>query len=258
MTDENGKVYTYTPYRGAFRLSDLFPEKLYTWKRIKGGKTIDSGQFRTYGTVHMVGFENIVNFRDLYVPGYVKAGKAYRGANADNVTVDSADHKKLKDLGITVELNLRNGTKDPARKDLFATTYSYNISDYAQILTSVTNLKSTVTAFANSLAAGKAVYVHCFAGADRTGTFCYLMQALCGVPLGILEAHWELTSLSRWCNFKLWNYERDDYQGELRTFVAQITKLYGADPYTHSYRFLTEKCKVEKTVIDKIIANLKK
>ena len=258
MTDSKGVSVEYTPYRNTFRLMDLMPDEVYSWKMMKSGKVVNSGQFKTYGKARLIGLDKLVNFRDLYVPNYVKPGKVYRGANPDSVELDSNDHKTLQRLGINVQINLRTASQDPPRTDLFAQTYSYNISDYTDILTNTTNVKNVVTALANSLASGKIVYFNCFAGADRTGTLSYLIQALCGVPQGILEAHWELTSLCRWCNSKLWSYERKDYtKGELRSFVANITKLYGNDPYTQAYRYFTEKCKIDKTVLDKIINNLK-
>lgn len=40
------------------------------------------------------------------------------------------------------------------------------------------------------------VYIHCAGGADRTGTLCFLLETLCGVPLADARAEYELTSFS--------------------------------------------------------------
>lgn len=256
VTLSDGKTSVdYTPYLGTFRLTDLLPDKTYNWTMKKSGKEISRGQFKTYGVVRMVAFDDMTNVRDLYVPNYIKAGVLYRGANPDSIKVNSDDHKLLKRLGITTQIDLRGNS---ARKDLFSNPYSFSVADYASVLTSTTNIKNVFTTLATSLSKGEKILINCKSGADRTGTICYLIQALCGVPQGILEAHWELTSMGRWCNFKLWNYERSSFaKGEMRSFVAAISKLYGANPYTHAYKYLTEKCGVSKTTIDTIVKALK-
>ena len=38
--------------------------------------------------------------------------------------------------------------------------------------------------------------MHCAGGADRTGTVCFLLEALCGVSLEDAEIEYELTSFS--------------------------------------------------------------
>ena len=39
-------------------------------------------------------------------------------------------------------------------------------------------------------------YVHCHGGADRTGTLCFLLETLCGVPVADATIDYELTSFS--------------------------------------------------------------
>lgn len=256
---DGNKTIDYKPYRGTFRLIDLVPDKTYKWVMKKSGKTIKSGMFDTIGEVRMIGFEAIDNFRDLYVPGYIKPGIVFRSANPDSVKVNSDDHKMLKRLGINTQISLRTTSEAKPRTDLFKNTYAYGISDYANILNNTTNIKAAITALADNLEKGNIVLINCKQGADRTGTFCYIVQALCSVPAGILQAHWELTSLSRLCNFKLWNYERSSFAcGELRTFVQELVKLYGSDPYTQVYSYLTKKCGVSASVIEKIQKRLMK
>ena len=41
------------------------------------------------------------------------------------------------------------------------------------------------------------IYVHCIAGADRTGTLCYLLNAILGVADDLLEKDWQATMFSR-------------------------------------------------------------
>ena len=51
-------------------------------------------------------------------------------------------------------------------------------------------------AILETLQAGKAVYIHCFAGADRTGCLSMALEALCGVSEKDCTIDYELTSFS--------------------------------------------------------------
>lgn len=49
---------------------------------------------------------------------------------------------------------------------------------------------------ASDVRSDRPCYLHCLAGADRTGTFCALIEAICGVSLNDIEKEFELTSFS--------------------------------------------------------------
>lgn len=256
-----------TPYKECFAVYCLTPCKTYRWRILKGEAVEKSGTFRIVGRVKWLKTSKTKyphNFRDLGAPPEltntgrgIKYGRIMRGEHPDNIEVDSTDHLYMRDhLRISVQLNLRDSSKEPARTDLFEKTYSYNIAAYAEALannsTYKTRMKNAFNALVKELEAGRNVFVNCWQGRDRTGTFCWVVQALCGMKQGYCEAHWELSSFDRCENSKIWNWEEAS-EGELRTFIGKLTTLYGNDPYTQAYRFMTEKIGVEKARIEKLI-----
>lgn len=215
------------PYKEVFRIFSLIPNKQYHWTMYNGTKVLQSGDFKTVGRVRWMGTfssKEPRNFRDL--GGYgIKYGRLYRSENPDSVEVESADHKYLRDqLKITVQVNLRSSS-EPARADLFEKTYQYNIPAYSEVFTcsstSKANFKNAFNAIVNELSNGKNVLFNCWQGCDRTGTMAWMIQGLCGMPLGYCEGHWELSGLDRCGNSKIWNWEESS-NGELRTFITKL------------------------------------
>ena len=232
---------TITPYKKRFSVYALTPGKTYTWKMYSStGKVIKSGSFRTVGRMRWMGTKDTVypnNFRDVgatWPGGSMRFGRIYRSKNPDDIVAESADHKFLRDhLNITVQLNLRDGSKagDAARSDMFEKTYSYDIPAYATVLTSSVKgrWKSAFAAVLKELQAGRNILINCEAGADRTGSFCWWLQALCHMPAGFLEAHWEATTYQRDQNSMIWD---ETYTEEkLRGMVAKFKAKWGDDPY---------------------------
>lgn len=254
---------TITPYKEAFAIFCLTPNKTYHWTMYKGTTVLKSGDFKTIGRVRWMKTPDTKyphNLRDLgsteELGKAIKFGRLYRGEHPDKIESGSTDHIYLRDqLGITVQMNLRDKTKEPARDDLFETTYSYNIPAYAAAITGSTSsralFKSAFVAIVNELEKGHNILINCWQGRDRTGTMCWAIQALCGMKAGYCEAHWELSSFDRCENSKKWNWEEAS-NGELRTFIGKLETLYGKDPYTQAYRLLTEKIGVPKERIEKL------
>ena len=251
------KTQKVLPTYGVFMLYVLLPNKLYTWTVYKNEKVVGTGKFKTIGNVRMIGFDNWTNFRDIGGFG-IKHGLVYRGANPDNVVVDSADHERIKLLGITTQLNLRtpstgSTTEGAWRSDIFSRGLNNDIEDYSTLITKGIKFKKAFEYLVTSLEAGHIVAFNCFAGADRTGTFCFIIQALCGVPAYVCHAFYEMTSLSRWLNTKKWD---ETEGGDFRKFITKLQSLYGNDPYTQAYRLCTEKIGITKQWIDRLRAVL--
>ena len=255
-----------SPYKGVFPTYCLTPGKTYHWTTYDGAKVLKNGSFKAVGRVRWLKIPSIKyphNMRDLGCPAKltttgkgIKFGRIIRAEHPDNIEVDSAEHIYLRDqLRLSVQLNLRNPKDDPARTDLFEKTYSYNIPAYAVALdnntTYKTAFKNAFLALVKELEAGRNVFVNCWQGRDRTGTFCWVVQALCGMKAGYCEAHWELSAFDRCENSKIWDWEEAS-RGELRTFIGKLEKLYGEDAYTQAYRFITEKIGVAKERVEKL------
>ena len=229
------------PYKEVFRIFSLQPNKQYHWTMYQGTNVLKSGDFNTIGRIRWMGTfssKEPRNFRDLGGFG-IKFGRLYRSENPDAIEVGSADHIYLRDqLNITVQVNLRSAS-EPARKDLFAKTYQYNIPAYSEVLTASTtyktNFRNAFNAIVNELDAGRNVLFNCWQGCDRTGTTAWMIQGLCEMPLGYCEAHWELSGLDRCGNSKIWNWEESS-KGELRTFITKLqAKITDASKKNDSY-----------------------
>lgn len=238
---------TITPSGGVFTCYLLYPDKTYNWTMKKSGAVIDSGSFKTTGNVRMIGFDNWTNVRDIGYSGIIKYGLVYSGANPDELIVDSADHEIIRYLCITTQLNMRTykagSTQDKAwRPDIFERGANINIENYSPLITAGknSNFKKAFEYIVTELEAGHKLVFNCWAGADRTGTMRYAIQALCGLPAYLCQAFYEMTSFSRWLNTKIWDKEEGS-DGEMRTMIGKLTKLYGSDAYTQFYRLFTEK-----------------
>ena len=257
---------TITPYKEVFAIYCLTPNKIYRWKMYSGTEVIKEGTFKTVGRMRWMKTSKTKyphNLRDLGCSADctttgkgIKFGRLYRGEHPDNIEVGSTDHLYLRDqLGISMQLNLRNPKDDPARNDLFDVTYSINIPAYSAAITTNTSyntaLKNAFVTLVNELEAGRNILINCWQGRDRTGTFCWLIQALCGMKTGYCEAHWEMSSFDRCENSKVWNWEEAS-NGELKTFIKKLESLYGSDTYTQAYNLLTKKVGVPKERIEKL------
>lgn len=226
--DEPSQTINQYKTTGFFRVFLLTPNKTYRWKMLKSGKVIDSGVFKTIGRVKWIGTKYPHNFRDLGFTGYLKHSRVYRSQNFKNVVVGDEDYKVIREhLNITTQINLTsaNDEKSPSRTDIFDKCYNYNIPAYADVFTaSKTPFKQALEALAKELEAGHNVVFNCWQGVDRTGTFAWVVQALCGVPLGYCEGGWELSSFCRDLNTKIWDNEPDG----LILFIKKLADKYVA------------------------------
>lgn len=235
---------TILPYKETFAIYCLTPGKTYRWTMMSGTKVLSDGSFNVVGRVRWMKTPNVKyphNMRDIGFPkelasqgNGMKFGRIYRGEHPDNIAVGSAEHLYLRDqLGITVQLNLRDEKDDPARTDLFDKTYSYNIPAYATILTADSTkkarFKNAFHALVTELNAGHNVLVNCWQGRDRTGTFCWFLQALCYMFAGYLQGSWEASSYDRCENSMIW--EEGHSEGKLLQMVSKFNAKWGVNPY---------------------------
>ena len=249
---EGEKPQTILPKNNVYECYLLMPGKTYMWKVMNGDKIVKEGAFKTVGDFRLVNMPTWPNVRDIAYTPTMKAGLVYSGANPDNVVVDSEDHEVIKYLGIDTQLNLRTAkagsdTDKGWRSDLFKYGYNINIADYSSLFKSTAGFKKAFETLVSELKKGRKVAFNCFAGADRTGTFRYIVQGICCVPRRIAQGYYELTSIMYWLNTKMW----DDTGGEddFRRFNADLEKKFGTDFYKQCYRLLTEVVKVAPQTI---------
>lgn len=123
--------------------------------------------------------------------GTIKYGLLYRGGE-----VTSEDRSVLVgQLGIRHDLDLRgtaeaNLTSSPLGSDVYYTC-APQYAWYA--LTPVDTWKTNLREVFDAVTHGEPVYFHCLVGADRTGTFACVIEALLGVSQSDIDKDYELT-----------------------------------------------------------------
>jgi hypothetical protein len=154
--------------------------------------------------------ENISNTRDW--GGYytkdgkrMKQGIVYRGGALEDIT-EEGKRVMLVELGIQTDLDVRGDGATPllssplgASVNYIETKGPYYIAPYGQGIDKEgayqEALAKEIKTFANP--DNFPVYVHCSLGRDRTGTLCFLMQALLGVDEMDIYRDYELSMMSR-------------------------------------------------------------
>ncbi len=159
-------------------------------------------------TVHID--DNVSNTRDwggyLAADGMrMKQGIVYRGGELESITEDG---KKvmLNDLGIKTDLDVRGDGSSNAHAsplgtsvNYIETTGPYYVGHYGMGIDMIGDyqaaLLTEIKAFANP--DNFPIYVHCSLGRDRTGTLCFLIQALLGVSEYDIYRDYETSMMSK-------------------------------------------------------------
>lgn len=193
-----------------FEIFNLIPGRTYYYTVTKNSEDVAIGYFQTTGTRRIIKVSDLVyadnanNCRDLgglpTTDGkHIKYGKIFRGTNIDGTT--AAEQAILTGyLNIGLDVDLRGASSDKtrniARQKITSIAYDSQKYSGASDLLVGSKVKNTFTAIFDAVASGKACYIHCFAGADRTGYICSLIAALCGVSSKEITIDYELTSFS--------------------------------------------------------------
>lgn len=145
--------------------------------------------------------DSVYNVRDLggYVTedgkltaqGMVFRGSEMDGGNGIELSTDGNTYMSLV-LGIQTDLDLRgNQSHSPISS---AQKVAVGIGGYMEAFNQKEQYRKIFATFADE--SNYPVYVHCMGGADRTGTVCFLLNALLGVPEEELYRDYEMTSYS--------------------------------------------------------------
>jgi len=184
---------------------------------------IKKGEFSTKAnTIRFADIDGVYNVRDL--GGWrasnkiINYQKLYRGGNFKNMTADGLT-QLTRCLNIKTEIDLRDKSDRPDRKDIedgksvLGETVQYVESPIIQCSyifeqfnqvepvsrSYYKNTKSSLYTAFTTLAdeSNYPIYFHCNAGADRTGTFAFLIEGLLGVSIDNLCLDYEFTCFSR-------------------------------------------------------------
>ncbi len=236
----------------------------------------------------IVNVDGVSNVRD--VGGYsaqgnskVKYGLIYRGARLNGIT-DIGITTFTQELKIKTELDVRYSTDGGKAVDMEGVTYkqlgmvAYNsiLPDTCQPKTNglfdkrtIDGIKGVFETIANP--ENLPVYIHCTAGADRTGTICYLIGGVLGVKYEDLVQDFELTSFSeqgrRWrSSVRNWEFEsvgvmQNDEKnfvafGQMHSLMMQWYAQNGETLQKAIENYLTSVCGISMQTIDAVRENL--
>lgn len=173
---------------------NLTPNVMCHYINIVDGNIEQSGTVKATGQMRMIKSATW-NVRDLggweCDGGTVKYGKLFRGGE-----VSPEDAPVLVDyLGIKNDINLRGKREATWTTSPLGENVKFHIyDDYAWY--SINNselLKSILKDIFESVANNEPAYFHCSAGADRTGTIAFILEALLGMSQSDIDKDYELT-----------------------------------------------------------------
>ncbi len=209
MTDVEMTV-TSTVSNEKVEVFNLIPNRSYWFTTTISGQEIMRGTFQTEGRRRYLQVSNACsadhanNLRDLggqkTTDGRsLKYNLIFRGTNMDGTT--AAEQAVITGyMGVRLDVDLRakgSSTSSGAHQPLDKNLVDYNNNGFSSFSAiSNTILKNIFTDIIDHVSAKKPCYIHCFAGADRTGYICCLIEAVCGVSEKDCSIDYELTSFS--------------------------------------------------------------
>lgn len=220
MDEDTGNGWSNTVAAGENVIINLVPGHWHSCLiRNSDGMITGIARVKGSGQVRMIYVPNSVhNFRDIggwpCDGGTVRYGMVYRGAqlsyyssgsNAVYSLINSTGIHYLRDIcGIKSEIDMRTDAQvtgissSPLGEDVEYIHYPYSDASYTDIVNPAgsyaAQTKEMITKIMENMANGVPTYIHCQAGADRTGTICMVLEALLGVAGRDCDKDYELTT----------------------------------------------------------------
>ena len=198
-------------------VDNLIPNRNYAYTvRNSRGEMLTHGVIKATGQLRMINAggddaegDRTFNIRDLggwtATGGKLKYGLVYRGGELNgSISISSAQQAFFKDvLGIRNEIDLR----DSGEPGVGATALGCGVNYYhlatgrsPYILgdndTYAKKRADVIKQIAKNIKNGEPTYIHCQAGADRTGVMCVFLKAICGVSQSDIDRDQELSYYS--------------------------------------------------------------
>lgn len=188
----------------SFDLYNLCIGTKYYWTVQKDNIVSEICSFETaLLTPRFIKVDGVTNVRDIggySVPGgRIRQQMLYRGARVADITDDGI--KTLHSLGIKNELELRfehaHDYDHSVLEQHGITLRKYPIHAYGGCFSDPAkpSIKELFTLLADE--SNYPIYFHCAAGADRTGSVAFLIEAILGVYYKDMRDDYEITSMSR-------------------------------------------------------------
>ena len=220
MDEDTGEGWSNTVSAGENIIINLVPGHWHSCLiRNSDGMITGIARVKGSGQVRMIHVPNSVhNFRDIggwsCDGGTVKYGMIYRGAQLSYYSsgseavyslINSTGIHYLRDIcKIRCEIDLRTDAQvtgissSPLGEDIEYIHYPYSDASYTDIINPTgsyaSQTKTMMTKIMENIAHGIPTYIHCQAGADRTGTICMVLEALLGVAGRDCDKDFELTT----------------------------------------------------------------
>lgn len=169
-----------------------------------------TGSFKTAPGPRVLVVDGVRNIRDI--GGWktangtvIKQGLLYRGRELDGLIesgyliTSEGVNTMLTQLGIKTEMDLRPATDNPYGIDVLGPSVKhiyYAAPMYANIFNGDENREKMRKIFSDLAdESNYPIYLHCTYGQDRTGTVCYLLEALLGLDADSLEKEYNMSAL---------------------------------------------------------------
>ena len=193
-------------------IPNLIPQQTYYYEVLAGSTPVGKGKFHTDGRLRMIYAPSIDNVRDM--GGWkttdgkrIRYGRIYRGGELNGShEATTAAVKRLRDLGITAEIDLRIDYEQSSGKSAFGFTTTAGTFYFANAMDcepenltqqeAYDRWKAEFDLIMKNLRKGGNIFFHCRIGADRTGLLSLMLEGLLGVPKDQSNKNYELTSLS--------------------------------------------------------------
>lgn len=196
--------------------ADVYHLKTNTQYHYRVTSTLSNGlllsaqsSFKTADTPRILSIDGVVNVRDI--GGWkttdgktIRQGLLYRGSELDGATekdfciTPKGLGTMLDTLGIRTDLDLRSSTVNTTGTDALGAGVQHIYFDalnYTDIFSEYGNsvVKRVFTQLADE--SRYPIYLHCAYGMDRTGTMCYLLEALLGMSEEDMMREYRLSEL---------------------------------------------------------------
>lgn len=186
----------------------------------------------------------VLNVRDLggYETSFGKTtlqGLAFRGAQPDekgkSVLTSQGDKLLSRDIAVGLDLDLRSGSESGGitKSVISSAQYlNFRISPYAAAFSDSQKelYRQVFASYAD--VNNYPIYVHCVYGADRTGTVCFILNALLGVDEKTLIQDYEYTS------FSFVGLRSSKTTEEMKAFLSSFSALSGDTPAEKAENYL--------------------
>ena len=220
--EDFSSYYEISTVSSSYIIKDPIPGKTYYYEVLdNSNRFLKKGKIKIekekHLTVRYMNVEGTNNVRDL--GGWnvsngkeVQYGLIYRGArlNGDNCLTDKGLDMIRNTMGVKTELDLRNNEDDLGQTyaafaeksfDLYDRTYlkddKFPYQMYDAIIKEASKPMNRKIFSYLADRNNYPFYIHCSAGADRTGTLCALINGVLGVSEDDLIRDYELTSFSK-------------------------------------------------------------